>query len=280
MEKVKHLGFASYLETGTFTDEFLKDFDYWCKRIYNGWKFLTDYDDFRMICWEALLKKLPEFDPSISKIQTFCISRISNEAWRLYTFNQARKKKGDNEDVNNPVLENTLTTEEEIVDDWVVSFEKYCEKKGVSVSGNEIENAILQYKLEGKKSPLVIAFSYWKLLEEGKMKFNKDVSESVVSLAIRNKMDLDVAASAYLVAGDSLPCLLQVLEGQTVEVPSDRKLDALRVHNIQFIEDDEGKYRNLKIREVFEYKDRVWKVVATEKKLLNHWYLSVQEVTE
>ena len=71
----KYNGFASYLTTGTFTDEFIKDYKYWCKRIYGQWKGLQmEFDTFYETCWEALLTKINQFDPNRATIQTFCIN--------------------------------------------------------------------------------------------------------------------------------------------------------------------------------------------------------------
>ena len=154
----KYVGFKSYLETGTFTPEFIHDYEYWCKRIYWAWKGLqTDFESFYEICWEALLSKIKEFDSSIATIQTFCISRINNEAWRMYMKNKNRKPEID---CDNEVIKNTLTfseREDDVIHD-IDDFILYCNSVGVSVNRNEM----IKSYYDNSENPAMLAFTWWK----------------------------------------------------------------------------------------------------------------------
>lgn len=153
----KHNGFASYLENHEFTSEFINDYKYWCKRIYYQWKKLaTDFDTFYEHCWEALLTKINDFNPEIATIQTFCISRINNEAWRFYMKYQTRKIEID---TDNEVIQNTLTLPE--YDEWkddLYDFQLYCNKMGVKVNLKEL----YEDYTEQKESAPMIAYAWWK----------------------------------------------------------------------------------------------------------------------
>ncbi len=153
----KYSGFESYLTTGTFTPEFIEDYKYWCKRIYWQWKGLQmEFDTFYEICWEALLTKINEFNPKVATIQTFCISRVNNEAWRAYMKIKNRKPE---QDCNSPVIENTV---EAVDTDEVMAnindFARYCNKKGVSI---DIDAFYADYS-EGKDTAPVIAYASWR----------------------------------------------------------------------------------------------------------------------
>ena len=153
-----HNGFTSYLTEHKFTEEFIEDFKYWTKRIYWNWRGLgIEFDTFLETCWEALLTKIDEFDENIATIQTFCISRINNEAWRFYMKNKTRKIEID---CDSEVIKNTL--EEPLKEDIMENlsdFIIYCSKKGITV--NKIE--FLKEYTENKKSPAMIAYAYWRM---------------------------------------------------------------------------------------------------------------------
>ena len=156
MAEKKYSGFESYLLTGEFTPEFIHDFEYWAKRIFNNWKLFIEFDTFYSICWEALLTRINEFDPKIATIQTFCISRINNEAWRQYMKNKTRKPEID---CDSPVVENTVETPDiyETIES-IEDFERYCNKKGVTIN---IQEFYKDYTEEKYTAP-VIAYTWWK----------------------------------------------------------------------------------------------------------------------
>lgn len=161
VKKQKYTGFSSYLITHTITKEFVKDYEYWTKKIFYHWKLFTDYENFQSICWEALLSKLPEFDPNIATIQTFCLSRINNEAWRFY---MKTKTKRIEIDCENPVLQSELISKDETnIQLFFDGFIKYASRLNISVNIIELYN---EYK-ENKMSPSMIAFASWKLRERG-----------------------------------------------------------------------------------------------------------------
>lgn len=157
VKKQKYFGFASYLEEHKITPEFVKDFDYWIKKIFYHWKLYVDYDTFRSVCWEALLTKLPEFDPNIATIQTFCLSRINNEAWRMFTKLRSKRVEIDCE---SPVLQSDLIARSETSPYMIFNgFIKYARDMGVEVNMNELYN---DYK-EERWSPGMIAYLAWEI---------------------------------------------------------------------------------------------------------------------
>lgn len=158
MKEKKHTGFEDYLTTGTFTPEFIHDYEYWCKRIFYKWKKLAiDFDTFYETCWEALLTKIDLFDPTIATIQTFCISRINNEAWRFYMKYKTRRPEVD---CNSEIVENTLTAETRIEDikHSMDDFALYCNKQGVEVN---IEELYKDYVEEKESAPMIV-YTWWR----------------------------------------------------------------------------------------------------------------------
>lgn len=101
-----------------------------------------------------------------------------------------------------------------------------------------------------------------------------------LSLAIKNNMDLDKVISAYLVTGDEFLILLHMFEGQTLNIPSERRLGVANLYNIQFIEDDKKQFSDYEKKQILEYKGETYEVIAPEKKLLNHYYLPVKKIKE
>ena len=160
--KPKYSGFTSYLTNHEFTPEFIHDYKYWCWKIYKRWTLFTDFDNFYSICWEALLAKLPEFDPNISQIQTFCISRINNEAWRFYMKNKIKKQEIDCDD---PVIQSDLVAKcDTDIFEMFSDFERYANSLGVKVNLKELYK---DYSEEKDSAPM-IAFAAWRAM-------NKDV---------------------------------------------------------------------------------------------------------
>ena len=101
-----------------------------------------------------------------------------------------------------------------------------------------------------------------------------------LSLAIKNNMDLDKVISAYLVTGDEFLILLHMFEGQTLNIPSERRLGVANLYNIQFIEDDKKQFSDYEKKQILEYEGKTYEVIASEKKLLNHYYLPVKKIEE
>lgn len=154
----KHTGFQDYVDTGKFTPQFINDYQYWCKRIFRQWSLFVDFDTFYSICWEALLSKINEFDPKIATIQTFCISRINNEAWRLYMKNKTRRPEIDSDSA---VIANTLeaTKVDNDLFEQFYSFQLYANSLGVQV---DLKAFYDQYS-SGQKTPAMIAFLSWRV---------------------------------------------------------------------------------------------------------------------
>ena len=109
------------------------------------------------------------------------------------------------------------------------------------------------------------------------MIFKKQNDKLMASLAVRNNMDIDKVLSAYLITGDDFFMLLHIFEGQTLKIPSKRRLCAANLHNIKYIEDDKQLFSDYKKGEIIEYKDKEYTVVSSEKKILNHYYIPVIE---
>ena len=107
------------------------------------------------------------------------------------------------------------------------------------------------------------------------MIFKKENDALMLELALKNNIDLDKVISAYLVTGDAFFMLLHIFEGQTLKIPSKRRLGAANLHNILFIEDDKRQFADYEKKQYLEYKGESYVVVAPEKKLLNHYYLPV-----
>lgn len=163
----KYSGFTSYLTNHEFTPEFIHDYKYWCWKIYKRWTLFTDFDNFYSICWEALLAKLPEFDPKISQIQTFCISRITNEAWRFYMSNKTKSKRPEI-DSDDPVIQSDLVAKSDTELFEVFSdFERYANSLGVKVNLEELYKEYTEYddKSETESAPL-IAFAAWRAMRK------------------------------------------------------------------------------------------------------------------
>ena len=161
VKKQKYFGFASYMIEHKITNEFIKDYEYWTKKIFYHWKLFTTYENFQSICWEALLTGLPNFDPNIATIQTFCLSRINNEAWRFYMKTKLKKIEIDYE---NPVLQSELVYKEGTdVYFLFCDFVKYANSLGVEVN---IEELYKDYSEEKWTAP-VIAFVAWKQYKGG-----------------------------------------------------------------------------------------------------------------
>jgi len=161
----KYSGFTSYLTTHTFTPEFIHDYKYWCWKVYKRWTLFTDFDNFYSLCWEALLSKIAEFDPKISQIQTFCISRINNEAWRLYMKNKIAKTEVDSDD---PVIQSDLIAKSETeLYEMFSDFERYANSLGVEVNLQELYKVYTEYdgKSEKESAPL-IAFAAWRAMDK------------------------------------------------------------------------------------------------------------------
>lgn len=107
------------------------------------------------------------------------------------------------------------------------------------------------------------------------MIFQKQGDELLTSIAIKNNLDMDKMISAYLILGEDMLMLMHIFEGQTLNIPSKRRLSCANLHNILFIEDDERRYSDYKKKQILEYKGVEYCVVAPERKLLNHYYVSV-----
>ena len=159
-EKVKkYTGFESYLTEYKFTPEFIHDYKYWSYKIFKRWTLFIDFDTFYSQCWVALLEKINEFNPKIATIQTFCISRINNEAWRFYMKNKTRRPEIDSD---SPVIQNTLEYEVDDYDRFEMfsDFVKYANSLGVKVNVKEL---YADYS-EGKDSAPMIAFTAWRAM--------------------------------------------------------------------------------------------------------------------
>lgn len=161
MAEKKYTGFESYLTEHKFTPEFIHDYQYWSWKIFKRWTLFIDFDTFYSQCWEALLEKIDEFDPAIATIQTFCISRINNEAWRSYMKNKYAKATTD---CDSPVIQNTMgyIPRETELYEMFSDFERYANSLGVEVN---LEELYADYT-EEKESDAMIAFAAWRMMHK------------------------------------------------------------------------------------------------------------------
>lgn len=109
------------------------------------------------------------------------------------------------------------------------------------------------------------------------MIFQKENDDLMLNLAVKNNLDIDKVLSAYLITGNDFFMLLHIFEGQTLKVPSKRRLCTANMHNIKYIEDDKRIYKDCIKGNVIDYKGIEYTVVSTEKKVLNHYYIPVIE---
>ena len=107
------------------------------------------------------------------------------------------------------------------------------------------------------------------------MVLKKNGDRFLMDMAARNELDPDKMTAAWLILGDDLFVLLRLFEGQTLKVPSKRRLNFARKNSAFFIEDDKRKWRDWKKGEYLEYDDKSYLVLAPERKILNHWYIPV-----
>ena len=161
MKEKKYTGFESYLVTHEITEDFINDFNYWCKRVFFQWKKLnSDLDTFYEACWEALLVKLPEFDPSIATIQTFCISRINNEAWRFYNEAVKVKKRGE-VDYDSDVIKGTLCCPENPIPAEFEDFRLYCLNMGVEIDLEAFYSDYIESDKNGEETAPMVVYTWW-----------------------------------------------------------------------------------------------------------------------
>ena len=109
------------------------------------------------------------------------------------------------------------------------------------------------------------------------MIFQKQNDDLMLNLAIKNNLDIDKVLSAYLITGDDFFMLLHIFEGQTLKVPSKRRLCVANMHNIKYIEDDKKIYADYVKGDIIDYKGTEYTVVAPEKRVINHYYIPVIE---
>ena len=141
---MKYTGFLDYVKYGEFTENFIKDFEYWAKKIFKRWTLFIDFDEFYSNCWYALCSKIHEFDSNIATIQTFCISRINNEAWRQY---QKNKQAHIVSDIEDPVIFNQCFCENEN-DFLFYDFLNYLKSYDVDISNiKSIEDLSYPYQV-------------------------------------------------------------------------------------------------------------------------------------
>lgn len=161
--KKTYNGFASYLTTGEITKEFVTDFEWWARKYFRQWTLFMEWDDFYAQCWEALMEGLPSFDPKVATIQTFCISRISNECWRIYMGNKTKKAENDIDDPSvNCNIQSVETTNVDVPHDvYFNTFSEYAYNLGVKVDINKL---YADY-VEGNITDAVKTFSWWYMKE-------------------------------------------------------------------------------------------------------------------
>ena len=117
-----------------------------------------EFDTFYITCWEALLKKIDEFDPKVATIQTFCISRINNEAWRAYMKIKSGKAETD---VDSDIMKNTLEASDDTIEieQSLDNFIMYCNTLGIMVN----REAFIKEYYSNEKSAPMLAYAWWRV---------------------------------------------------------------------------------------------------------------------
>lgn len=158
-----HNGFLTYLETGEFTEDFITDYEYWCRRIFRGWNLFIDFEEFYNKCWEEFLLKLQKnpFDPSLGlTFQTYVISTPNAAAQRIW-MNNKKYKNHPEVDCDDPIISNSVS----VNDDYFSLFEpmiKYAKTLEIEVDVRDIES-IYQ---EDENSFITKVIDWWKLKYE------------------------------------------------------------------------------------------------------------------
>ena len=109
------------------------------------------------------------------------------------------------------------------------------------------------------------------------MIFKKPNDELMMNLAIKNNMDLDKVLAAYLTVGNDFFLLLHIFQGQTLKIPSDRRMVAANSHNVYFIEDNKMVFKDVVKGDAVAYKGQKYLAVGSLTKVLNHYYLPVTQ---
>ena len=112
------------------------------------------------------------------------------------------------------------------------------------------------------------------------MTFKKENDNMLMSLAVKNNLDMDSVIAGYLIMGEQFLMMMHVFEGKLLQIPSKRRLCSPTLKNVHFIEDDKRKYKEYERDDVIDVGDKEYIVVSEEKKLLNHWYIPVVEAPE
>jgi hypothetical protein len=108
--------------------------------------------------------------------------------------------------------------------------------------------------------------------------FQKENDKLLLSLAVKNNLDMDSVIAGYLIMGEQFLMMMRVFEGRQLQIPSKRRLCSPSLRNIHFIEDDKRKYEDYERDDVIDLGDKEYTVVAEERKVLNHWYIPVVEL--
>lgn len=154
-----YTGFASYLVEHKITKEFIGDFDYWAKKLFRQWTLFMPYEDFLSQCWEKLMEGLPTFDPEKATIQTFCISRINNECWRIYMKNKSLHAE---DDIDDPVVNRDIESRESFDVSYFNEYARHCLSLGINVN---LQDLYSDY-IEGYESDVVKCFCWWMMKEK------------------------------------------------------------------------------------------------------------------
>lgn len=112
------------------------------------------------------------------------------------------------------------------------------------------------------------------------MIFKKDNDKLMATLAVKNNLDMDKVLAAYLTVGDDFFLLLHIFQGQTLKIPSDRRMVAANAHNVHFIEDNKMIYKDVEKGDHVVYKGNCYTAVGKLTKILNHYYIAVVENEE
>lgn len=158
----KHNGFLTYLENGEFTEDFITDYQYWCRRTMSKWNLFISFDEFYNRCWERLLLKMKNkpFDPKIAKFQTYVISTPFEMAQDIWMKNKSYRKHYE-VDCDEPTIANSISMSES----YFSVFEPmigYAKSLDIEVDVDEVDSIYHS----NDKTILSKAIDWWKLKYE------------------------------------------------------------------------------------------------------------------
>lgn len=106
-----------------------------------------------------------------------------------------------------------------------------------------------------------------------------DNSKLLMKIATDNNMNMDKLFSAYLIIGNDLFFLLDLLEGMQIHIPTHNKRTSAERRDLFLIE-YKDEFVDCKSGDIITYNGVKYRVYTKGRKVLNHNYLPVTKVEE